>query len=250
VLKIMARQMRESDNGMARFVGCCLECILQCIQDIVEYINSYAFTICAIYGKPYCEAVSDTMMLFSTNGFDLIINDDIIENLLFLGALACGAVGAGSGYLVTINASQNDQIISAVAGFIIGVGIMCIVNATIVSCVKSLFMCFAMDPLVLYNTKQSQYDKLMAAWSRRWPEGIPCQAYIDVATQSPQQAYGQQQQYSQQAQYGQVQPGTMPGSPSHYTAYDHTYAPTGGGAQAAPPPPPPYNPYANNPNAA
>jgi len=170
--------------------------------------------------------------------------------LLFLGALACGAVGAGSGYLVTINASQNDQIISAVAGFIIGVGIMCIVNATIVSCVKSLFMCFAMDPLVLYNTKQSQYDKLMAAWSRRWPEGIPCQAYIDVATQSPQQAYGQQQQYSQQAQYGQVQPGTMPGSPSHYTAYDHTYAPTGGGAQAAPPPPPPYNPYANNPNAA
>jgi hypothetical protein len=217
MMKLMARSLRDRDNNaFVQFIGCCLECILQCIEDIVEYINSYAFTICAIYGDDYCSAVSKTMGLFSSNGFDLIINDDLIESVLFMGALACGAVGAGSAYFVARDSDDNEKITCAVAGFVIGIGMMSIVNALVVSCVKSLYVCFAQDPLVLYNTKRSKYDKLTRAWMERWPEGIPCQAYLDVAmsTHQPYPAQAQPQRYAPQnpQAYGQVHPQQPPPS--------------------------------------
>merc|ERR1719506_1902853 len=74
-LRVLARQLEESDNGIVRFIGCCLDCILQCVQDIVDYINSYAFTFCAIYGDDYCTAVGKAGALFGASGFDAIIND-------------------------------------------------------------------------------------------------------------------------------------------------------------------------------
>ena len=49
--------MEDSDNAAQQFIGCCLDCLLACIEDILEFINSFAFTICAIYGDDYCTAV-------------------------------------------------------------------------------------------------------------------------------------------------------------------------------------------------
>jgi len=220
LMKILARSLRGRDNNaVVQFIGCCLECLLQCIEDIVEYINSYAFTICAIYGDDYCTAVSKTMNLFSTNGFDLIINDDLIESVLFMGSLACGLVGAGSGYFMARNGGDDDKLVCGIAGFFIGLGMMSIVNATVVSCVKSVFVCFALDPLVLYNTKHSKYQKLTDAWRARWPEELPCQAYLNVAVPTEQGNYQQPQANSwnqppqpQPTGYAQVQPGMMPQS--------------------------------------
>lgn len=183
-MKVLARSMMNSDNGCQRFVGCCIWCILSCIEDIVEYINSYAFTICAIYGDNYCSAVNRTMNLFQHNGFDMIINDDLIESVLFFGALGCGVLSAGIAYVVALNASDTDRYTALFAGFVIGLGIIGIVNAAIVAIVKSIYVCFALDPLVMYNTKRFHYDKMMAAWSSRWGREcgcVPCEAYLERA---------------------------------------------------------------------
>jgi len=242
LMKVLARQLQDRDNNMAvQFIGCCLECILQCIEDIVEYINSYAFTICAIYGDDYCTAVGKTMNLFATNGFDLIINDDLIETMLNMGALGCGALGAGAGFLMTRNATDNDKIAAAVAGFVIGLGMMSIVNAAIISMVKSIYVCFALDPLVLRNTKPSKYEKLINAWNQRWPGGLPCQAYLDVAMQGapaysqsqpqsqahsqPGAAYGQQQEYEQNLLSPSAQYDPKQGNPYAQNPYSQPSAP-------------------------
>jgi len=231
-LKVMARSMRRSDNGVTRLVGCCLECLLQCIQDIVEYLNSYAFTIVAIYGDDYCSGVRKTMELFSHSGFDLIINDCLVERVLGLGSFACGLLGCGSGLLVA-NAKAKDFednsqnfYICGVGGLFIGFGMMSIVNATLIAVVKSTYMCFALDPLALYNTKRSTYDKLMDAWNERWGDaGIPCQAYIDAAHANGQRhAYPGQQAQQQHAiaamAPGQYDPAPAPPQPQWQEAYD------------------------------
>jgi len=216
-MRVMARSLEESDNAATQFIGCCLDCILSCIEDIVEYINSYAFTICAIYGDDYCTAVGKTMDLFMTNGFDLIINDDLIENVLMLGALGCGCLSAAGGYLkaAASNDSDHDKYVCAVAGFLVGLGMVSIVNSTVVSCVKSIYVCFAQDPLVLYNTKRSCYDKLHMAWGRRFG-AVPCQAYLAVAMANNQSSAGANQYppqpYAAQPGYAQV-PGDMGSQP-------------------------------------
>lgn len=46
-LRAMVNMSRQSDNS---FVKCIAECILACIERIIQYINVYAFSYVAIYG--------------------------------------------------------------------------------------------------------------------------------------------------------------------------------------------------------
>ncbi len=90
----MVQQARRSKNDFAR---ACAECIIGCIESIVEYFNIYAFTQVAIYGKTYCEAAKATMQLLKSRGIDAIINDDLIGGVLTFGALIGGALVALEG---------------------------------------------------------------------------------------------------------------------------------------------------------
>ena len=77
LLEAMARKaQQDSDNGFAAFAACCVRCLLDCLGDIVRFINRYAFTICAIYGDDYCTSVKLTMDVLRQNGFEAIINGD------------------------------------------------------------------------------------------------------------------------------------------------------------------------------
>lgn len=190
-MKAMARSARNSDNGLARFVACCLQCILQCIEDIIEYLNSYAFTHVAVFGEDYCTAVKSTMALFANTGWDAIINDDLIDSVLSMGCIASGLLGGGAAFGVaawyqndkknhyTDDTEMQQKIICAVGGLLIGIGIMAIVSSTVVSCVKTLFVCFAHDPAQLYRTKPATYNKIMSAWQRRWPSEMPLRGWLE-----------------------------------------------------------------------
>jgi hypothetical protein len=60
-LKAMANEARnqasaDGNPGLA-LLFCCIQCLIGCIEDIMEYFNKYAFAQVAIYGKDYCTAV-------------------------------------------------------------------------------------------------------------------------------------------------------------------------------------------------
>lgn len=187
MMRILAQQMEESDNALVCFIGCCLDCILGCIQGIVEFINSYAYTIVAIYGDTYCEAVSKTMAVFQGNGFDMLINDDISETVLNFGSFGGAVLSclASLAYLYACDASEAEYITGGVAGFLLGAGIVGILNSSIGSGVRSFYICFALDPLVLYNTKPGTYNRVLNAWAARYGglsgAGLPCQVWMTTA---------------------------------------------------------------------
>jgi len=206
-MRFLAQSLEESDNGCVRFIGCCLDCFLACIEDVVRYINSYAYCIVAIYGSSYCEAVGTVMSVFAGNGFDMLINDDISETVLNMGSFGGGILSCLSslGYLYAQTASQAEYITGGIAGFLIGCLIVGIMNASIIAGVKGFYICFAMDPVVLYNTKPAYYNKVLGAWSRRWggpgitaqvadestpiQNGLPCQAWMDKVDGLPPPDY-------------------------------------------------------------
>jgi ABC-type multidrug transport system fused ATPase/permease subunit len=47
------QQARSSRNALAVCALCILECLLGILESIINYINQYAFAICAIYGSVY-----------------------------------------------------------------------------------------------------------------------------------------------------------------------------------------------------
>ena len=70
-------------------------CILQCIESLIEYFNKWAFTYVGIYGYKFTTAGKAVITLFKQRGFDAIINDDLIGNVLSLAAIVVGLICAG-----------------------------------------------------------------------------------------------------------------------------------------------------------
>merc|ERR1719271_861586 len=89
-LKALVERSGDDDNegGLACFLRCVATCILQCLEDILEFFNTYAFVHVAFYGDDYCTAGKKTWGLICASGWDMIINDDLTGLALGLSAFA------------------------------------------------------------------------------------------------------------------------------------------------------------------
>lgn len=78
-LRMIFRSFRQNSDNIAivilAFIG---ECIVACLDQLLEYFNQYAYAQIAIYGKSYCRAAKDTWHLVHSHGIQAIINDNII----------------------------------------------------------------------------------------------------------------------------------------------------------------------------
>lgn len=86
------RSLAESQREEGSFVGCICECILGCLQSLMEYFNRWAFVYVGIYGYKFTQAGKAVFDLFHQRGFDAIINDDLIGNVLSFAALGVGTL--------------------------------------------------------------------------------------------------------------------------------------------------------------
>jgi hypothetical protein len=73
------------ENAFVLFLSCIARCILSCIEDIMEFMNTYAYVHVAIYGDDFCSAGEKTWNLILHAGWDLVINDDITGTALVFG---------------------------------------------------------------------------------------------------------------------------------------------------------------------
>ncbi|ORX86357.1 DUF580-domain-containing protein [Anaeromyces robustus] len=173
-LRVLANQTKneaaEDDNYLLCLIACCVECILSCIEDGIEYFNVYAFTEVAIYGKSYCQAAKDTWTLCKARGIEAIINDNIIGNVLGIGAIAVGSLTAvvtcfvakvfSLGLLDNGKLSNEVIIIFGLIGFIIGCLSFSVVAQVINSGVATTFVCLCEDPDALRQTKPELWEKV------------------------------------------------------------------------------------------
>ncbi|OUM66150.1 hypothetical protein PIROE2DRAFT_41021 [Piromyces sp. E2] len=165
-LRSLANQVKhegaEEDNFVLCAIGCCLECILSCIEDGIEYFNVYAFTEVAIYGKSYCEAAKDTWTICKARGIEALINDNIIGNVLGIGALAIACLSAVITFVVgrIFGVEVVFSIIFACVAFIAGAMIFSVVAQVINSGVATTFVCLCEDPDALHQTKPELWEKV------------------------------------------------------------------------------------------
>ena len=85
-------QLAESGRQDGSALACFAECILGCLQSLMEYFNRWAYVYVGIYGYNFTRAGKAVFELFKQRGFDAIINDDLIGNVLGFAALGIGTV--------------------------------------------------------------------------------------------------------------------------------------------------------------
>jgi hypothetical protein len=164
-----ARQSAQDDNNQAcSLFLVCLECIVSCIEDILEYFNKYAFAQVAIYGKDYYTAAKDTWALAKSRGIDAIINDNLIGNVLGIGAFTVGLLGLLSGFIYSklFFALGNDNLYAAASifTFVLSVVEFNVLSTVIDSGVATTFVCLAEDPEALLATKPELYHQILETY--------------------------------------------------------------------------------------
>jgi len=177
--KAVAEAARGEEGGS--FLYCIAECILQCLADLLEYFNKWAFVYVGLYGYSYIEAGKNVFALFKNRGWEAIIADDLISNVFFFLSLSVGGICAGLGYAfdesslgnLFDNAPDTGMSVSAsnaVLGFIIGLVLSSILLSTVGSAVNAVIVCFAEGPAEFEANHPELSRKMRETWLQFYPD--------------------------------------------------------------------------------
>ncbi|KAJ2777671.1 putative choline transporter, neither null mutation nor overexpression affects choline transport [Coemansia javaensis] len=147
-----AIRSQNDDNLAAQLLGCCIDCILGCIEGIVRFFNKYAYVEIAIYGKSFVQAARDTWTLLTDRGVEALVNDSLVGNVLQMGAFLCASLVALVAWLyITItkpeyNVSGSYTAPIIIAAFVMAMGMFMVLLKPIDSGAATTFVCLAEDP--------------------------------------------------------------------------------------------------------
>jgi len=166
-IRALLRGVR-TNNGALGLLVCFIDCILSCIEALLKYFNHYAFAQVAIYGKTFCQAAKATWELIFSHGFEAIVNDNLIDTVLWMGCLLGGIVTAVGGGLTAFVIVKDFWVLCAVVSFFIGYMMLAIISEVIMSGTATYFVCFAQDPAILRRNNEHLYHKLRETYNLSW----------------------------------------------------------------------------------
>ncbi|KAL3428450.1 hypothetical protein PVAG01_01959 [Phlyctema vagabunda] len=165
-------QQTEAANG--NIVGTILFCILGCLIGIldwaIQFINEYAFSYIALYGKSYVPAAKTTWKMMKDRGVDALVNECLINPVLTMGSVFVAYVCSLLAYLyVTYTKPEYNSgggftpVVMAFA-FLIGLQICNVFLVPIKSGVSTFFVAMAFDPEVLINEYPDLYQRMIQVY--------------------------------------------------------------------------------------
>ncbi|KAI9678494.1 MAG: putative choline transporter, neither null mutation nor overexpression affects choline transport [Trizodia sp. TS-e1964] len=165
---------QSNASGQGNVLGAILFCVLGCFISLLEwavqFINKYAFSHIALYGKAYLPAAKDTWRMIKDRGFDALINDLLIDPVLTMGSLFVAYLCTLLAYLYleftapAYNAKGQYTPIVLAFSFLIGLQVCNVFLTPLSSGVATLFVAMAWDPQVLVNDFPDLYARMLAVY--------------------------------------------------------------------------------------
>ena len=141
-------ELSKKSNTKNRFLVCVingLQCLLGCIQGIVQYINKFAYIHVAMHGYSFCKAARECFDLISRNFFSAVIMDTITGFVLFVGKALFTALCT----IITIGIldARDRPLTSVTLGLtvVISFAVLHIVSHVIGVSVDTVFVCYLED---------------------------------------------------------------------------------------------------------
>jgi hypothetical protein len=234
-------KMRNDRNR--NFVKECLllilSSILNCLENLIAYINRYAYAYIAAYGYDFMTAGKYVMSLFEQRGWSAIINDDLISNALTLLAVFMSLLGGLVGLILTgfflvtdthsITGAIKDQstlyIIGGIYGGLVGLVVGLLIVSVIDSAVAMVYVCFAEDPMTLQVHHPETYHDLQEKWLLFNPDNLLTPTVDEGGNYSQYHLYQQQQQQQQQSGAYHYPPSADHAHHHHQNQHAYGYTP-------------------------
>ncbi|TPX60803.1 hypothetical protein PhCBS80983_g01548 [Powellomyces hirtus] len=174
ILNTVRRNAQDDGNSALALAATCADCIMSVVEGLVAFINVYAYTQVAIFGKSYLEAGRDTWALLQARGLDLVINDDLTSGVIGLGGVLVAFLSGTLGYVIGLVKDFAPGMVWALAGcgFIAGLLQFWVLAEIVRSGVATTFVCLAEDPVALRRTKPQLYQQFMDSYPRSVVGGV------------------------------------------------------------------------------
>lgn len=174
-LRQLNQHLRGNDD--AQILVCMIDCILACIEGIIEYFNKWAYIYVGLYGYNYLDAGRNVVTLFRNKGWTTIINDNLADMVLFMISVLIGLFTGLVGFIV---ASMDQNIfadlgyessggIGFLFGFFIGLILSSIMLGVVESAVSTCVVCFAESPAEFEQNHPDLSLQMRDAWRSSWP---------------------------------------------------------------------------------
>lgn len=186
MVRMAQRRAGERGEGALYILLCLVSCVLGCIEAIADYINSWATVYLALTGGSFLQAGKDVRTLFNNRGWTAVINDDLTGNALSIASLGIGALSAvaGGGVAYVLLGSNPDRktiaAIAAALSFFVGMGMASIITSVLGTAVRTVFVCFALNPAALATTHPEHLTNLVHAWQQFHPDAFAQCGYSRV----------------------------------------------------------------------
>lgn len=165
-LKSLAESARQNDDGILK---CIADCVLGCLETIIEIFNEWAFVYVGLYGYSFVEAAKNVMTLFKARGWTAIITDYMVDRVLLMisfgNGLLSGALAAGISYTLQLNLEG----IAFGVGFLVGLILTSVVLSVVGSGVNTVIVCYAEDPATFEINHFDLSMRMRSSWREAFP---------------------------------------------------------------------------------
>mmetsp|Transcript_3074 Transcript_3074/g.4659 ORF Transcript_3074/g.4659 Transcript_3074/m.4659 type:complete len:528 (+) Transcript_3074:73-1656(+) len=169
VIVSLARSDDRNSNGANSILWCLLQCLVDILERVMEYINQWAFVYVGLYGYDYCTAGKNVYQLFKARGWSVIINDQLVSRSLGFLQFWIGVVSGAIGVLLGL-VFLMDPVTGGFLGFILGLVLSNILFSVVNSAVDTVVVCFAESPSTLrLNHPAEISQRLFDTWKEVYP---------------------------------------------------------------------------------
>ncbi|CAF4221336.1 unnamed protein product [Rotaria sp. Silwood2] len=171
------------DKRRKSILSCICICILQIPEKVVGYLNEWAFIFAALTGQGFVQASRSFIDLFKQRGWTVIINDTLVGTTLMLINLGIGLISAAAAGLIMYLLISDPLeklapiIIIVFISFLIGVLMSSIITTILTSCVRTVVVCFALNPAALGATHPDYLKKLTEVWHKVYAQEFANSGY-------------------------------------------------------------------------
>ena len=167
---IAQQQEAASGNVVGQIAFCVIGCCIGLLDWAVTFLNRYAFSHIALYGKAYIPAAKDTWKMMRDRGIDALVNDCLTGPVLTMGSTFVGYLCALLTYLYldfTKPAYNNGRAFTPVVmafAFLIGLQVCQIFMTPIGSGIDTIFVAMAWDPDVVVREHPDLWNRLVQVY--------------------------------------------------------------------------------------
>ena len=99
LLEYIERKYLAATNGFIKYLLWFCKCCLWCLEKFMRFINRNAYIMCAIKSTNFCKSARDAFNLLMRNLVRVVVLDNVVDFLLFLGKLAIVLITGTVSYL-------------------------------------------------------------------------------------------------------------------------------------------------------